>query len=748
MAAGGSPVIRYRRPSAGLLAQAALCATGVAATSTLYGSFFATGDYLSPLIAAALAGTGVAAGAALLRVGGRYTGLLGVAGFVLCAVYLVLPGTLAYGLPTWRTAVDGLHGISGGWAAMLSIGTPAPVSARLLMAPAAIGFTAAFAATTAALRTRGVLGPAIPLLAAELCGLLVVADRAATHFPQAVALLFTILLLTLLRVPRPAHTPLSWTAAARRVAPRVAVLLLVAAASLLAARAQPLSTGDDRLDPRALIHPALRLNPVLSPLGQVRAQAQRVPAEPLFTVDRVTPGGPDRMVTATLDTFDGSRWTSSDAYLVAGPALAPGPVIPGAATVTEHITITGLTGPYLPAAGRPVRVDRVSPAVRTGFDARSGVLVSDTAALAGLSYTVTSLVRPVDSRIADATVDRAAYRAYTVLPTVPPQLADLSGQLADGSGAYATVVAIRDRVRQIPYSVHAPPGESYGTLLAMLAPTGGTAGDTGQHVAAFTLLARAQGLPVRIAVGYRLTGSGRPVTVTSADAYAWAQVHFRDYGWVDVDPTDVTRLPDGTGTPDSPPPTVAPTAPVSHSPVASPSPATVAVPGPGRDLPVASVAGYVTTALLAIVALAAALNLGAKVRRRRRRRTGGPSQQVAGAWLEATDRLIEAGVPVSTALTAEELAEYAARADTTTRAGRRLARGAATLAELAPLMSYAVFAPQAHSPTQAGRAWLLERRLRGELYPGRLPIARLLHRLKPLSRDRAARSLPRAEDRS
>src|SRR5206468_4133692 len=72
---------------------------------------------------------------------------------------------------------------------------------------------------------------------------------------------------------------------------------------------------------------------------------------------------------------------------------------------------------------------------------------------------------------------------------------------------YAKLVAIQDYLRKLPYSTgpQARPGHSYGALRRLF---GSDSQDRGgyaeQHAAAFAVLARAQGFPTRVAVGYLL----------------------------------------------------------------------------------------------------------------------------------------------------------------------------------------------------------------------------------------------------
>lgn len=768
-----APVLRGARTVRSGYVQTALCALGTVVTATLYGAFFAGGGYLPRLAAFAVTGAAVAYAPAVRRLRGPAVLVIGLAAFAVCSVYAVPGGRLHAGLPGPAALRARARGLAGGWAAMLSIGTPAPLTARMLMTPAAVTFAAAFLATAAALRTRAVLGPAAALLPAEVVGLLYVADQPGRHLAQAAALLTVLLVLTVIRaapaaparrpgprpsaaVPSPAGTSAPSTPPARtetvhaaaHPAARAAAVAVIVAAGLLSAAALPLARGDHRFDPRTLLPSALHIDPVLSPLAQVRAQLQLRPAATLFTIGVPGGSGVDRVQTTSLDTFDGARWTSSASFLVAGPVLAAGPRLPGAAPVTEHITVAALAGPFLPSAGRPARVRAdLAPGARIGFDRRSGTLVTDAESLKGATYTLTGVPRPPASGTAlsrAAVATGPAWAAYTEQPAVPAPLAALATRLtARAHGPYAKLVAVDDYLRGLPYSLQAPPGESYAALASMLVPASAqdSAGYGEQHAAAFAVLARALGLPARIAVGYLLPPARHGTyTVTTADAYAWPQVYFERYGWVDFDPTDVTRtvrvVP--RRRPPVPPPAARPAPPPAapRPPSAVPTRVPGARPGHGWRLPLTA-AAYALAGLLA--AAAATGPVAKEVRRRRRRTRGGPSVQVAGAWREVTDRLAEAGLPVPAALTAEEVAERARRADPGTRQGRALLRVAHTLGRLAPMASHAVYAAEPYRPADAARAWQLEHRLRGELYPRRLTARRAIHRLKPIRPERRSR---------
>jgi transglutaminase-like putative cysteine protease len=437
---------------------------------------------------------------------------------------------------------------------------------------------------------------------------------------------------------------------------------------------------------------------------------------------------------------------------VAGPALAGDPA--GGTRFTAQVTLAGLPGPFLPAIGRPVFISfgaAVEPA-RVGFDPGTGVLVTDATRLAGLAYTVTgarpndgaSLATAVPGTSATFVVDRA-------VPGIPAAFADLGTTVAGSGTAYARMRALAEYVRALPYDPAGPPGESYGALAAMLGlqvdPSAAPApaargGDVEQHVVAFAVLARTAGLPTRIAVGYRLPSPDRGMwTVTSADAYAWDQVYFQGHGWIDVDPTDTgTLLPDTATaqTPVPPPPAPQPVTHPATTPLHTAEPSVKPAPPGWSPLRVAGTAG---AGVLLVVVLLLAANATGKAAQRRRRRRGGPAHRIAGAWLDATAYLREAGVVLPATLTAHETAARA-----TAGGDRLLIRAAPMLAGMADSVTAVVYGPGPHDPATADAAWALADRLRREVHGGRFAPARLRHlvrRVRPARTDHPAEGVRR-----
>jgi len=223
------------------------------------------------------------------------------------------------------------------------------------------------------------------------------------------------------------------------------------------------------------------------------------------------------------------------------------------------------------------------------------------------------------------------------------------------------------------------------------------------------VLARSQGFPTRVAVGYLLRSEGRQgdvYTVTTADAHAWAEVNLAGYGWVSFDPTDFThRASTAPQQPQTEPGAVdkpADTKNPGSQPIVDPH----LTGGPGTR---ARIITGAVIALAAIVILFFMLLFGIaaeKIRRRIRRRTGTGNQRIVGAWRDTADRLVERGVPVPRSLTAAEAAAHAEQ---------HLGEPARAVAVLAPMVTAAVFYPGEPHEDNVREAWELSAQFRRDL---------------------------------
>jgi transglutaminase-like putative cysteine protease len=707
--------------AAAAAAEATLAGATVAVTGLVYGGFFAGQGYLPPLVAAAGGAAVVAALAAWRHWGVIWTSVVAILGFAVLATWAVAWSTLDRGLPTVRTATalgpDLLHG----WARMLTVSLPADPTGALLAAPVAVTWVASFVAVTLVLRTRAMFAALLPGVLALGASLVLTAGQVGLNVPVTVAFLLAGLLLILIRAIRTdtAGAATESTAGTRRgrlvrIGFGLPVVAAVTALGVAGAGLVPLASPG-RFDPRTVVPLRFDTGDTLTPLVTLKSQLRQQPARPLFTVRVQDAAGIplDRVRTAALDRFDGAVWTSDDRYLVAGRTLAPDPSLTEPRRARIHVEIEGLPGPYLPAVGWPVHVG----ATGVGFSDASGVLVSN-GSLPGLRYDLVGEVRSrdgLDSAVPSLVGGAARYTALP--PGLPPEVAAIAAQLtAPATRPYAKLTAIESYLRKLPYSLDARPGHSYDAIRRLFGSNPqDRVGYAEQYASAFAVLARSQGFPTRVAVGYLLRPGkrhGDTYQVTTADAHAWPEVYLTGHGWVPFEPTDFTVVPN----PRTKEPPTAP-APGADS-AGTPNSASRAIEDPNLGNGRGSAGSRVLSGTLlglvvlagTVVALILAVLLEKRRRRWRRRRGRGRNARVIGAWRDTTDRLVEHGVRVPASMTAREVAD---------RAEQRLGTSAGAVAVLAPLVTAAVFGPAEPTEDEVRTAWQLNSRLRRELRQGR-----------------------------
>jgi transglutaminase-like putative cysteine protease len=438
----------------------------------------------------------------------------------------------------------------------------------------------------------------------------------------------------------------------------------------------------------------------------------------------------------TLDRFDGVQFTpSSPGQLVPFAGDTSQDLDGGAPTsqVTHRFTIRGLAGQqgYLPAAQAPVTV-RAS---------RSQVFQSPTnrdltlrrPLRSGLSYTVVSRVpTPTAADLAGPKSydDVAGLRPYLDAANIDPRVQSLALSLTQGKdGPFAKALAIQDYLRSpaFKYSLDVPALSQGGNQLRRFL-TEVRAGYCEQFAAAMAAMARAAGIPSRVAVGFT---SGVPAgdhwEVGSKDAHAWPELFFPGVGWVRFEPT-----PRGDGQVDVPSYTtptgrlISPTTTASTAPAGNASATTQSNGNPkleaentdsGAQLgsPESGREKFARRGLLALIVLLALVALvpAAKVVRvalARRRAARRPRDAVAGAYDELTGWASDAGIGRRGA---ETPAAYAKRMS------GQFAADAGPLEELTELYVTAEYAPREPAGEDASAARKLARSARGRL-AGRL----------------------------
>ncbi|WP_133176494.1 DUF3488 and transglutaminase-like domain-containing protein [Nocardioides currus] len=436
---------------------------------------------------------------------------------------------------------------------------------------------------------------------------------------------------------------------------RIAVAAPLAVAGVGIVAAASLLPSTSPFQPRDVVDPPVVTVVASSPMPQLGAWQAR-PDDALLEVSG--PAVPLRLV--TLDGYDGTHWTAPTSYAPLGSRDADVSLPPGRRTRTStlRVHLTSLGGSWLPTPGWPTAISEeravVDDETGTAFlatadalDPASGLDPGGAGPTADLTYDVTGRVdepSPDDLRTAAVPAPDEVSR-YLALPNLPVELARFADQAAAGAVTpFERARSIEQLVRErAKLSAKAISGSQLWRITSFLlgekGDPGARIGTSEQFATSFALLARYNGLPTRVVVGFRAgeqQADGSRV-VHGSDAFAWPEVYFEELGWVPFSPApddDTFRrdLPQETRAPDDDADEeLTPTEPTPSADASTEEAAPPEAPGSVWPLVAAGVAGVV--ALLALV-LAAARAL----RRHGHRRRGAP-----GAWAEVLDALHLAG---------------------------------------------------------------------------------------------------------
>ena len=306
-----------------------------------------------------------------------------------------------------------------------------------------------------------------------------------------------------------------------------------------------------------------RLNPFggatgLNPMISLGTSLRSPSGEGRITFATSAPAAP-YLRSVTVDSFDGDSWSPDDRE--SARRQGTGRIDAGLdSTVTGLQVITAVntgqfTSPYLPVPYAPESVSGLTgrwswdPATLSikGVDTNSRdqqyVVTSVTAQLtAGL---LREASRPVSG------IPEQFLRQPANVPEIVRTTAD--AVTAGASTPYTRAMAIQNYLRSaaFTYSLQSPVQGGYdGNGLSVLADfLTQKSGYCIHFASAMAVMARLQGIPTRIAVGYapgRSTGTTVSVAgqgplpefeVDSRDAHAWPELYFAGLGWVPFEPT-------------------------------------------------------------------------------------------------------------------------------------------------------------------------------------------------------------------
>jgi len=362
---------------------------------------------------------------------------------------------------------------------------------------------------------------------------------------------------------------------------------------------------------------------------------------------------------ATLDRFTGITWTP-DAATDPENDVAAFPPAPGLtddvprASYTADVEIADVGGRWLPVPYPATAV--------TGLDGQwrwepDGLAVRSGGADArGQDYQVEFL--DVQPDLAQLTADVASVdqERYLELPPLPDSIQEIADQVAGSGSTYERAIALQSYFTSgdFTYSVDTPAEEGYdGTGIGVIEQfLVAKSGYCIHYASAMAVMARAEGIPSRMVVGFQpgtrgSTGARNDYTVTSNDLHAWPELYFEGIGWLRFEPTpgrgalpdysslgavDDPLTPENEGqnpdaAPVTPAPTVAPTTAPEEGPADTPTGAT-ATQNP------APVLLLIAVGLIAVLLVPAGLRLAVRLRRMSRVRTG---RDAEAAWAEIRD---------------------------------------------------------------------------------------------------------------
>ncbi len=434
---------------------------------------------------------------------------------------------------------------------------------------------------------------------------------------------------------------------------------------------------DVRADPRRN-EPAEQSAALLDPIEATLALQRLDPSIPVYDIEIAdsSTAVPLRWRTTALVEFDGRRWSPDLTLRPIGRRLEAR----GDGTIDATITFEASDFDLVPLPGAPVVVD--AP-IETD-PARTIVRLLDRAE-PGREVAVTTRVEPDSASVQIGAVglreDNSSATAF----------AELAGGLVEEGGSDDGADPL-DRIRAIESTMRddfllradVPGGGLQRALISrFLRDT--REGNAEQFSTAFVLLVRSLGFDARVATGFAVADDAAAdgsFVLTSADAAIWPEVRVGEQ-WIAFDPVPPEEA--GDTPPEEPEPQV-------QTPAAPQPPA--AAPPENDDEPVITdtddaadtraglpivvevvlrSAAVVGAVVLPVLLLVMAI-LGVKWRRRRRHLSGSPVERIRGAWAEATNRLVDAGMTIGLSETNDEIAtgatEHVAAAD---REIRRLA---------------------------------------------------------------------------
>lgn len=254
----------------------------------------------------------------------------------------------------------------------------------------------------------------------------------------------------------------------------------------------------------------------------------------------------------TYDVYTGRGWRTSGTeqieYAAGEPAINA--TAPGRRVLRQTVQVANPQAELLYATGNIVTVDHnFSVNWRRPGDAFG-------ATVGAATYQVDTLVPAVSQaqlRTAGTNYPDWVGRQYLNLPKdIPNRVVTLARDLtATAPTPYDRAKAIETYLRTFTYNLDLPlPPSERDIVDYFLFDL--QQGYCDYYATSMVVLARAAGLPARMAVGY-IGGTYNAATgqyvVTQAEAHSWPEIYFPNYGWIEFEPTAARPVSNHTGPP-------------------------------------------------------------------------------------------------------------------------------------------------------------------------------------------------------
>lgn len=255
----------------------------------------------------------------------------------------------------------------------------------------------------------------------------------------------------------------------------------------------------------------------------------------------------------TFATYTGRGWGDVFAGERTPLQLDLGPGQPWAAaqpplrrTVLASVQVVEATRAVLYAPGEPVSADRPYRATLRA----AGELIAFSAPGGPERYAVLGAVAdpsPAALRGAGADYSADVRALYLQLPAdLPAGLIEYAAEITAGATTpYDKALAIESALRRLPYTLDVP-APPQGRELVSWFLFDLRKGYCDYFASAMVVLARLNGVPARLAVGYA-TGEydarADRYVVTELDAHSWPELYFPGLGWIPFEPTSGRAIP-------------------------------------------------------------------------------------------------------------------------------------------------------------------------------------------------------------